>query len=684
MSSASCEKDLFSHFFKRWSSATKAITENSGNSNNIKEQFKKIEKELIEIERSLSSINKWEKSVMKMFQDLDQIADYLIKDLTSAASSSNKPHAGMITKDLNDIAGIIGKIKIESQPFHRLPMIHKAINNGIRSIEPEKKWQKLESEEDIMASPAIADAQSIYDNLEPRLQICFLCLSIFPENSIIRKRSLIYWWIGEDLVGHKEVEQVGEDCFMKLCESGLIEPISAEHSRAPHSCRLHPWVRRMAIRIAKETMFFDFDSHGKPISGPSMFPRRACVATTEERIVEQVDLEPDPSKLTMLFNIDVHCLECNEEEFKKLKSMEILQLGRWISEPKHHIEVDNPNFLDHLGLLKNLRYLGLQGVSRITKLPESINEVSELRVLDLRACHNLEKLPSGIASLKKLTHLDVSKCYLLEYMPKGLDSLSELQFLNGFVISNLKRQDACKLSELTKLEKLQKLSISLNVETMAADGELKAVGGIRGLKTLTITWGGGLALSMKGKDRDNEKSKKPAAPKRNISFIEKAGKKLTRKPTMTNEAKPPVKISLLLPPNLTKLDLQCFPREEAPELRKDEQTKSLKKLYFRGGRLRSLSGIQEGGVVSKVKIVRLRFLQNFNIRRPELEEIFPDLKYAEILNCHHIKTSFLEEESVSRRDRDSASTSKGNAAPCSSINYKIDGVGFSDTSELTS
>ncbi|XP_043720873.1 putative disease resistance RPP13-like protein 1 [Telopea speciosissima] len=118
--------------------------------------------------------------------------------------------------------------------------------------------------------------------------------------------------------------------------------------------------------------------------------------------VEKVNLEPNASKLRSLFNVDVNCFECDEEEFKKLKELVTLQLGRWSTTPEHHIELVNPIFLDHLKRLKKLRYLGLQGISRITELA-GIQQLSELRVLDLRACHNLEKLPAEIASLKKLS-----------------------------------------------------------------------------------------------------------------------------------------------------------------------------------------------------------------------------------------------------------------------------------------
>lgn len=71
--------------------------------------------------------------------------------------------------------------------------------------------------------------QLCYHNIEsPQLKLCLLSFVIFPENSIIKKRTLIYWWIGEGLVsqrGGETAEQVGEEVYDKLRKQGLIEPV---------------------------------------------------------------------------------------------------------------------------------------------------------------------------------------------------------------------------------------------------------------------------------------------------------------------------------------------------------------------------------------------------------------------------------------------------------------------------
>nr|DAD43177.1 TPA_asm: hypothetical protein HUJ06_001407 [Nelumbo nucifera] len=666
MSSEASGREGFIRFHDRWSKAAEAINGSEKHSATVKEQIKRIDNDLKDIQRSLELVNKWGNSVDEVFKSLNNTIGNFIDRLQeetllisagSIAESQNNP----VTKQIKSIAREVGKIKFGGQPLQRLPTLSRPEID--EKTDRTNKWQRLEKEE-IMKYPAVSDARAMYELLDLQLKLCFLCLSIFPENEIIRKRSLVYWWIGEDFVvasGGKEVEEIGEECFKKLCESGLLEPIYGGHSRFPHGCKLHPWIRWMAIDIAKETMFFDFDSDGKPSSGsPCQCPRRACVATTKERRPEKVDLGQEGSELRSLFNIDVHFLECKEEDFKKLTNLTTLQLGRWKDKPKYHIEVMNTSFLDHLGLLKNLRFLGLQGISRITKLPDSIQELTELMVLDLRACHNLEELPAGIASLKKLTHFDVSYCYLLEYMPKGLGSLSDLQFLGGFVVSSLRGKEACKLSDLSRLVKLRKLSLSLAAYTTSEE-ELKALGNIKPLKSLTITWGA--ASSPVEKNDGQYQNQKCSTSTR------------TRKSTTSKQSTAISSFEISLPPSLTKLDLRCYPKPDAPKLRRVEDGTAsedcLKKLYFRGGSLSSLHGI-EGKAVSKVEVIRLRFLQKFSMVKPDLERIsHPHLKYVEIFNCRHIDESFAENGTGDGIGLDQASTSNTNANSHSPIFYKI-------------
>ena len=176
--------------------------------------------------------------------------------------------------------------------------------------------------------------------------------------------------------------------------------------------------------------------------------------------------------------------------FSRMKNVNVLYMGRWKSSDQHHIvregslenhiEVESTEFLKGLKIMKCLRLLSLQGVSRIEELPNSIRKITNLRILDLKACHSLDALPDGTALLKKLSHLDISECYLF-CKPKEIASLSELRVLKVFVIGNLESsrdnnyqglpkkcfggicapqmRDSCTLEDLITLKKLRKLSI---------------------------------------------------------------------------------------------------------------------------------------------------------------------------------------------------------------------------------
>ncbi|KAL7216112.1 hypothetical protein ACSBR1_028118 [Camellia fascicularis] len=65
----------------------------------------------------------------------------------------------------------------------------------------------------------MANLQLSYDALDIQLKVCLFCLSIFPEKAVVKKKQLIYWWIGEGLISKskdKSAEEVGEGVFMKL------------------------------------------------------------------------------------------------------------------------------------------------------------------------------------------------------------------------------------------------------------------------------------------------------------------------------------------------------------------------------------------------------------------------------------------------------------------------------------
>ncbi|KAI9185051.1 hypothetical protein LWI28_003712 [Acer negundo] len=357
----------------------------------------------------------------------------------------------------------------------------------------EKKDIKSEHRGDNKANPPKPDAAESqflarFEKLETREQKCLSSFILFPVNTVVKKRLLVHWWIGEGCDDLKTTTEILD----KFMGERFIQPEKKNCHKVVKSFTMCPNVHsRMTSVLAQEDAL-------------SWFKDEVYLLRNSEPL--QLD---NQEKVTTLFNISKGSLDFRLEEFQKLKNVKVLYLGRWQSSAeRHHIEVADSEFLKGLKNMENLRFLSLQGISGIQQLPgRSISSLGNLRILDLRACYNLEKLPKEIASLKKLTHLDISECYLLDCMPRELLSLSELQVLKGFVITDTKNSNFCTLAELEGLEKLTKLSVNLNSENFSIDN-FSAVLKFNKLQKLKITWGGKFSKVKRNK-KSQQGNKKP-------------------------------------------------------------------------------------------------------------------------------------------------------------------------------
>ncbi|CAL5378532.1 unnamed protein product [Camellia sinensis] len=509
-----------------------------------------------------------------------------------------------IKDNINWIEENLGEIQDLKTRIQRLELGKKPPQED-QSVDEAKKdsrdWLQLRVEENILNSLAMDHLQRSYDVLDIQLKLCLLCLAIFPQEKV-KKKSLIYWWIGEGLISKSRVKsavEVGEGVFLKLIEKGLIQPYS-KNPKKPivDGCTMHPWIRRMLIAAAKKAYFFDFDDAGKinVDNNNDLKSQRVCLVLGSDIVKEE--------ELFTIFNVNVDYLSLKAKLFSKFRKLVVVQLGRWQNSTEHHIEVDGEEFLKELGAQKHLRYLSLHGISRITALPPSIVKCVNLEILDLRACHNLERLPSDIGALRKLTHLDVSQCYLLESMPKGIEKISSLQVLKGFVIGR-SRKNPCKLGDLGQLKKLRKLSIHIGSNAVTEEGELNKLKEITSLRILTISWG-----QVGTKTAPNGQA-----------------------PQLTETASFKMR-SFSFPPKLVKLDLRCLPQEKAPEWLKPSNMEELKRLYIRGGALVRLD--PEENKKWKVEILRLKYLKNLKLEGKILQKDFPDLVYFEKIKCRQI------------------------------------------------
>ncbi|XP_028764517.1 disease resistance RPP13-like protein 4 [Neltuma alba] len=407
------------------------------------------------------------------------------------------------------------------------------------------------------------------DELKHNRGIC-LSLAVFPNNAVLRKRLLIYWWIGEGLVRH---EEEGERVFQELLDLEFLIP----HDKCPRvsKCRIFPWFRYMLISVALREKLLKLDQGKIPRFDPA-HSQRTCLI--DDRFNSEIETESTPETWRTIFNVNGRDLHFRHQWLATLKTLAVLQLGRWQVSPTYHIEVRDESFLKGLKTQKLLKYLSLRGISRITSLPDSIRELASLEILDLKACHNLETLPAVIASLKKLTHLDVSECYLLESLPKGLDKLTSLQVLKGFIIGS-SQKTPIRIWHLRSLKNLKRLSIHIGSEANIQGEEFEKLKDLEKVKCLKISWG----------KTDAEKS---------VSF----------------------------PPWLQKLDLEGIPHDRKPEWLKPSKLMNLETLHIKGGRLRNL--LDEEGRWENVKYLVLKYTKMPPVNQETLRSRFPSLQYV--------------------------------------------------------
>lgn len=301
--------------------------------------------------------------------------------------------------------------------------------------------------------------------------------------------------------------------------------------------------------------------------------------------MEIVKLAIEFEKKKVILNIDAHVYRLPELLLTQLGDrLEVLQLGRWgNTDDEIYMEVESLETLSAIGKLKNLRYLSVRGLSRLTELPREVRRLRKLTILDVRGCQNLVKLPSStVKKLVGLTHLDLTECYMLEHIGRGVATLSELRVFKGFVFGvGKRRRDACRLQHLAKLKKLWKLSVNVTTDANVEQDEMKQLAKLAGLLSLTVTWG-----------------ERPSILLDNSRKIQRQLQDLLD--TWTG---------LRLPPQLDKLDVRCYPEGTLPLGRWLNGNKKLKKLYVRGGEVKDLD-IPGDNVI---ETLRLRYLKEFKL-----------------------------------------------------------------------
>lgn len=580
-------------------------------------------------------LGKLEKLQTNVEEELDNVQS-MIKKLNSLRGSSQITY--WIKPDLKGMETKISDLLYQVPLLSGKPEKQKAAAYGDQDdgdeVHQDKAYYYLPgihtNAGGLIKCEAFRQVKQKFVELEIKRKICLLSFAVFPENREVHRTMLMYWWIGEGILPVEGAEEAVKEVLKELTEKELIQPVEERPKVAPTSYKMNLFVHSSVVFLSKEIGLFDIYRQGKkPTMNNSELGKVCLVEGSSSQPEAMPKKMPSRDRIETVFNVSESFPDFTFKWFSEqpsnkkfmiklsttwFKSLKVFYMGRWERSKKRHIQVQNPQLMQCLKHLTNLRVLSFQGISTIRSLNSSVCKLHKLIILDLRECYDLKKLPEKIGSLQNLVYLDMTGCYMLERIPLRLALLKNLEVLKGFVVSDeVYESVACKLNDLKNLKKLRKLSIEINRDDLGVEQMMENLVDLKELTSLKVTW------------------------RRDLRVIRGASTEIKS-----------------IPDQLKKLDLQRFPHEELPSWLYPENLLHLKKLYIGGGRrLKGFGDLPEKATQCAVEFLRLTSLPKLRVGWIELKQIyFPNLSFLENYECPRVTLTPCDGTGIWRSDQD--------------------------------
>ncbi|KAI8546989.1 hypothetical protein RHMOL_Rhmol07G0161700 [Rhododendron molle] len=291
-----------------------------------------------------------------------------------------------------------------------------------------------------------------YFDLPYYLKICFLYLSIFPEDFFIDHMRLIRLWVAEGFVEVKSEmsqmtkEEVAEGYINELINRSLVQVAEKRYDGRLKSYRIHDFWREIVVSKSREQNFVSL-----------------AIAEKVRRL--SVHNNMDDTQINCFTRLRSLLMFSIEDPLSMLSKVVSFGKGTRLLTVLDLRGTDLKTFPEEIVKLVHLTYLSLRE-TEVKLIPKSIGNLKKLETLDLKlTC--VTELPEEILKLQYLRHLlltSVKKglrgCYSgFHYLfgfkaPKGIGSLTSLQKL-----CYIEADNSIVLRELGKLSQLRKLHI---------------------------------------------------------------------------------------------------------------------------------------------------------------------------------------------------------------------------------
>ncbi|VAH99267.1 unnamed protein product [Triticum turgidum subsp. durum] len=383
---------------------------------------------------------------------------------------------------------------------------------GMLSTKKVTEWESIYNQipSELEINPSLEAMRRIvtlsYNHLPSHLKLCFLHLSIFPEDLEIKRRRLIERWIAEGFVtatAGVRIEDVGKGYFDELVNRTMIQPSRRNIEGIVKSCHVHDIMRDVMVSISQHESLVYLAQDDVTSVTEETFRHVAYHGGMHQKI----GIDWSHVRSVTVFgerSLGQSASVCSPD-MRMLRALD-LENARFQVTRKD---------ISNIGLLRHLKYVNFsnpQGCSYIYKLPRSIGKLQGLRSLNIRDNH-IAALPTVISKLKSLHSLRCTRsnsyvyfdlneptaCLLSTFcwpifftpvydpseraevvadlhmawssrwsesrgvtVPKGIGKLKELQILEVVDIS----RTCCKaIKELGELVQLRKLSVVIQGAT---------------------------------------------------------------------------------------------------------------------------------------------------------------------------------------------------------------------------
>jgi hypothetical protein len=255
----------------------------------------------------------------------------------------------------------------------------------------------------------------------------------------------------------------------------MIQGAESEVDGIIHGCRVHDIVLDLIHGLAGEENFITISNDDGGTSS-----RHKVRWLAHQNIILLLDQSHADSHMDMAQPRTLVAHGCDIRGWglhPSLKLLRVLALESFKSS-------DNYEYLEHLGKLVHLRYLGLRGRS-VRELPEAIGALKLLQTLDLQDTE-VDQLPWSVSVLTRLVCL---RCEYWTRVPDGLfqkvTSLEELRISVAMLSFESMRQFLKELGNLSLLRVLGVLGMDRLDESMQAE-LVKTLGNLQELQHLDL------------------------------------------------------------------------------------------------------------------------------------------------------------------------------------------------------